>query len=329
LKRAEKRDMARQLRIEFEGAFYHVTSRGNMRGRIFFHDKDRERFLAIMEKTKERYGYLLHAYALMDNHYHLLIETPKTNISQIMQNVNTSYTVYINKKNGRSGHLFQGRFKGIIVDKNEYLLTLSRYIHLNPVRAGIVAKPEESRWTSYKTYVAETEGRGLVDKTDTLAILSEKKKKAIEKYRAFVEAGIEGVASPFKEAEAGLILGKGSFKEKIKEILESLKRDEELPQIKKLVRNNSLDSVVRVCGEYFKLGKDELIRRRRGLAARQATIYLSKVLSGGTNKTVGEYFCIKGVAVSKAIRATEEKISSDKVLRKQIGELKEKILSVK
>src|SRR6266496_4926400 len=140
--------------------------------------------------------------------YHLLIETPKTNISQIMQNVNTSYTVYINKKNGRSGHLFQGRFKGIIVDKNEYLLTLSRYIHLNPVRAGIVAKPEESRWTSYKTYVAETEGRGLVDKTDTLAILSEKKKKAIEKYRAFVEAGIEGVASPFKEAEAGLILGK-------------------------------------------------------------------------------------------------------------------------
>ena len=109
--------MARQLRIEFEGAFYHVTSRGNLRERIFFEDKDRGRFLEILGRTKERYGYLLHAYALMDNHYHLLIETPKANISQIMQNINTSYTVYINRRHQRSGHLMQGRFKGIIVDK--------------------------------------------------------------------------------------------------------------------------------------------------------------------------------------------------------------------
>lgn len=135
--------MARQLRIEFNGAFYHITSRGNLRERIFFDDGDRRTFLEILKRTKERYGYLLHTYVLMDNHYHLLIETPKANLSQIMQNINTSYTVYINKRYQRSGHLFQGRFKGTIVDKDAYLVTLSRYIHLNPVRAKLVVRPED------------------------------------------------------------------------------------------------------------------------------------------------------------------------------------------
>src|SRR3990170_8349518 len=164
--------MARPLRIEFEGAFYHITSRGNLRDRIFFDDKDRETFLEILRRTKERYGYLLHAYALMGNHYHLLIETPKANISQIMQNINTSYTVYVNRKYQRSGHLFQGRFKGIIVDKDEYLIALSRYIHLNPVRAKIVQKLEDYKWTSYKAFIGIGKN-ALVDTTDTLSYFSE------------------------------------------------------------------------------------------------------------------------------------------------------------
>lgn len=189
--------VARQLRIEYEGAFYHVTSRGNRREKIYDSDKDKEQVLEIMERTKERYGYHLHAYALMDNHYHLLIETPKANLSQIMQNINTSYTVYANKKHKKNGHLFQGRFKGIIVDKDEYLITLSRYIHLNPVRAGIVQKPEESKWTSYPSYIGKA--NGLVDTDDTLTRFSDTKRKAVKKYREFVEAGIGGVENPFKE----------------------------------------------------------------------------------------------------------------------------------
>jgi len=133
--------MARQLRVEFENAFYHVTSRGNQRDKIFYDAADRERFLEILSRTKERYGFLLHGYVLMDNHYHLLMETPKANLSQIMQNINTSYTVYVNRKYQRSGHLLQGRFKGIIVDKDRYLIALSRYIHLN--------LGQESDWPSY------------------------------------------------------------------------------------------------------------------------------------------------------------------------------------
>jgi REP element-mobilizing transposase RayT len=114
--------MARQLRIEFEGAFYHVTSRGNMRGQIFWDNRDRSKFQEILKRTKDRYGYLLHAYVFMDNHYHLLMETPHANIKQVMQNINTSYTVYINKRHRRFGHLFQGRYKSFIVDKESYLL---------------------------------------------------------------------------------------------------------------------------------------------------------------------------------------------------------------
>lgn len=129
------------ITIGIEGAFYHITSMDNQGDRIFFDDKDREKFLEILRRTKERYSSLLHAYALMENHYHLFLETPKANISQIMQNINISYTVYINKRHKRFGHFFQGRFKGIIVDKETYLIVLSRYIHLNLVRASMVENP--------------------------------------------------------------------------------------------------------------------------------------------------------------------------------------------
>ena len=109
--------MARQLRIEYEGAFYHITSRGNQREQIFWDNKDREKFKSILIRTKERYSYLLHSYVLMSNHYHLLIETPYANIKQVMQNINTSYTVYVNKRHKRTGHLLQGRYKAFIIDK--------------------------------------------------------------------------------------------------------------------------------------------------------------------------------------------------------------------
>ena len=226
--------MARQLRIEFNGAFYHITSRGNLKEKVFFEDKDREVFLEILKKTKERYGFILHAYALMDNHYHLLMETPRGNISQIMQNINTSYTVYINRKYKRSGHLFQGRFKGIIVDKNEYLITLSRYIHLNPVRAQLVKKPVEYRWTSYMAYTERLPMSFLIDTSDTLCCFSNQLGKAKEAYMDFVEAAIGVEENPFEDVEEGLILGTKRFKEKIKKVIDNKELDEEIPQIKKL-----------------------------------------------------------------------------------------------
>lgn len=321
--------MARQLRIEFEGAFYHITSRGNLRDRIFFDDKDKEMFLEVLKKTKERYGYLLHTYALMDNHYHLLIETPKANISQIMQNLNTSYTVYINRKYQRSGHLFQGRFKGIIVDKNEYLVALSRYIHLNPVRARIVQRPEDYRWTSYRAYTNEMVKSFFVDTTDTLSCFSEIKSKAVKAYKAYIEAGIGSEENPFEYIEAGIILGSKRFKAKIKKFLEKTKAHEELPQIKRLRERVPIDRVIKTCCSFYDKKEGELLKRGKDKQERQIAIYLSKILSGKKNVEVGSFFGIKGPAVRGAIKAIEERLDKEKKVEKEIANLKEILINEK
>ena len=130
--------LARPLRIQYPGAFYHVTSRGNERKAIFKNKRDREKFLSYLESASERYDAVIHTYCLMDNHYHLILETPRSNLSQILHHINGAYTTYFNVKRGRSGHLFQGRYKAILVEKDAYCQELSRYIHLNPVRACVV-----------------------------------------------------------------------------------------------------------------------------------------------------------------------------------------------
>jgi REP element-mobilizing transposase RayT len=137
--------MARPLRIEYAGAFYHITSRGNERKEIFKDEQDFVKFLTYLESSVQRYKAVIHVYCLMSNHYHLLLETPLGNLSQIMRHINGAYTTHFNAKRQRAGHLFQGRYKAILVEADEYAGELSRYIHLNPVRAGVVRRPEEYR----------------------------------------------------------------------------------------------------------------------------------------------------------------------------------------
>lgn len=137
--------MARPLRIEFNGALYHVTSRGDRHEAIHEDDKDRERFLEVLAEVVERFNWVCHAYCLMSNHYHLVVETPDANLSKGMRQLNGVYTQASNRRHHRSGHLFQGRFKGILVDKDSYLLELTRYVVLNPVRARMVKAPGKTR----------------------------------------------------------------------------------------------------------------------------------------------------------------------------------------
>jgi len=147
--------MARPLRLEFEGAVYNITARGNERKPIFIDDEDRIRFLNILKELTENRQIILYCYCLMTNHYHLLLETPYSNLIRTMHTIQTRYTMYFNFKHKRVGHLFQGRYKSLIVDKENYLLELSRYIHLNPVRAGIVKRAEDYRWSSCRDYLQE------------------------------------------------------------------------------------------------------------------------------------------------------------------------------
>jgi REP element-mobilizing transposase RayT len=317
--------MARQLRVEFENAFYHVTSRGNQRDKIFYDAADRERFLEILSRTKERYGFLLHAYALMDNHYHLLMETPKANLSQIMQNINTSYTVYVNRKYQRSGHLLQGRFKGIIVDKDRYLIALSRYIHLNPVRAKLVKRPADYPWTSYKAFLDQKAEDSLVDTGDTLSYFSKHRKRAVRAYREFVEAAEGKEENPFAAMEAGLLLGKGPFKAKVLRRIEKMKVDEEIPQARRLRKRVSVDAVIKACQLFYGRNRKALVERVRGNEGRQVAIYLAKILSGEKGKEIGRHFGIKGPAVSDAIKRIEGRLEKESQLRERMEFLRGRI----
>jgi len=199
--------MARPLRIEYDGAFYHVTARGNERKRIFFSQADYKKFKDYLGDAQNQYGYLLHCYMLMTNHYHLIIETPKGNLSKVMHYINGSYTNHVNRRRGRSGHLFQGRYKAILIDKDNYLLELSRYVHLNPVRAKMVARPEDYPHSSYRLYIFKQDD-GLIHRDLILSMISKDRRYAFQRYRDFVESGIdESLEDPLKKIYGGAILG--------------------------------------------------------------------------------------------------------------------------
>jgi REP element-mobilizing transposase RayT len=211
--------MAGPLRIEYERAFYHVTSRGNEPRKIFCARSDYERFKSYPLDPQDKYGYLLHCYILMANHYHFLIETPKGNLQKVMHHINGSYTGYINRRRNRSGHLFQRRYKAILIDRDNYLLELSCYIHLNSVRAGIVEKPEAYPY-SYKSFIARNR-EDIVFRDLILRITSKGGRDGRRSYKLLVERGIrEAAQNPLEEVYGGSILGGKTF---IKEALGRLK----------------------------------------------------------------------------------------------------------
>ena len=296
-----------------------------MRQRIFFDDRDREKFLEILKRTKKRYRFRLHAYVLMDNHYHLILETPEANLSQTMQNINTSYTVYVNRRRGRSGHLFQGRFKCIIVDKDAYLVTLSRYIHLNPVRAAIVERPEDYRWSSYRYYRESARKESLVDLEDTLSIFSDKKEAAITVYGNFVASGVGNNENPFEDVEGGILLGRSSFKEDVKALLDLQKEDDDMPQLRQLRAKISVDRVMAACCSYYGIGREELLQKRNG--KRGVAIYLAKTFSGRKNTDIGRYFGIKGPAVSNMMAMIERRMEREETLNQEVAQLRARVIN--
>ena len=206
--------MARQSRIEYPGAFYHVIVRGNQQQDIFLDEDDRAQYLKRLALYKKKHRFYLYAYTLMTNHIHLLLETGDVPISKIMQVLNFTYTQYFNRKYNKKGHLFQGRYKSFLCDRDSYLLALVRYIHLNPVRAGMVKKPEDYEWSSHRQYLMGTEG--IIDSQEVLMQFSQKRSMSIELYEKFVAEGLsQGKEDSFYEAVDQQILGDDDFVENV------------------------------------------------------------------------------------------------------------------
>jgi putative transposase len=202
--------MSRPLRLEFVGALYHVTARGDRRAAIFLDDTDRRKWLRILSLVCIRFNVLVHAYCQMDNHYHVMMETSEGNLSQVMRQLNAFYSQYFNHRHKFVGHVLQGRYKAILVQKENYLLELSRYIVLNPVRAGKVAHPKEWRWSSYNSIFSAEKPPVWLDTDWLLSQFGDERGAAVEAYREFVQHGL-GRESPLIETRHQIVLGDDVF----------------------------------------------------------------------------------------------------------------------
>ncbi|GBD97993.1 MAG TPA: addiction module toxin RelE [Nitrospirae bacterium] len=234
--------MARPLRIEYEGAVYHITSRGNAGEGIFRDEEDRKNMLATIKKVRDRYKWLCHAYCLMDNHYHLIIETPEGNLSEGMRQLNGVYTQMFNKKHKRAGHIFQGRYKAILIQKESHLLEVCRYVVLNPVRAGIVRKPDEWKWSSYRGTAGQRKPHPCLTADWVLGQFGKRKRQAQKKYKEFVRAGIGGERI-WKEVRGQSILGKEDFAESLIEYVKGYGDIKEIPRSQRYASRPGLDEL--------------------------------------------------------------------------------------
>ncbi len=282
--------MTRPLRIQYEEALYHITSRGNEQADIFLDDQDREYFLLLLAQVVERYDWLVYAFCLMANHYHLLVKTINANLSDGMRQLNGVYAQRFNRLNERVGHLFQGRFNSVIIEEESHLLTTARYIVLNPLRAGIVTHPEDWPWSSYRAMIGISQPPPFLHVDLVLGFFSGEKREAVRQFIVFVFEGM-GKEPPFSEARGGLILGKEQFAiEVMKRIEEEI--SDEITRREKFAARPTLESIF-------------------SSNTRDKGIYNAIYQYGYRLKEVGTYLGIHYSIVSRAgKREAERKINS-------------------
>jgi REP element-mobilizing transposase RayT len=234
--------MARPLRIEYRGAVYHVTSRGNEKRPIFRDEEDRRVFLDLLAKVNLRFNWLCHAYVLMNNHYHIVIETPEGNLSRGMRQLNGVYTQAFNRRHKRTGHIFQGRYKAILIQKESHLLEVCRYVVLNPVRAGAIKEPGKWKWSSYRATAGLVSLHPCLTTDWILGQFGIKTALARERYRQFVREGFK--EEPIWEKVKGQILfGEDDFAQRFIRHLRGHTDEKEIPRSQRYINRPILDAL--------------------------------------------------------------------------------------
>jgi REP element-mobilizing transposase RayT len=309
--------MARPYRLQGENCFYHIMSRGDDRKKIYTKPGDYGKFMDYVVKAKERYQFYLYAYCLMANHFHLLLETILPNISQIMHYVKGSYTTYYNIRHHRCGHLFQGRFKSIVVDKDSYFLEVSRYIHLNPVQAGVVQDPAAYGWSSYRGYLGKKDE--YIDRDQVQQYLG----MSHREYQQFVLDGLKKPNDPIDHVYAGFLLGSAGFiKDKLKD-LEIQMTSEEVVQKRALIAHHEkAEQIIRAVITHFHTTLRKLrMSKARPMREKQVLIYLLREYTGLTNQAIGDIVGMRYPAVSKAGLTIKRLLEEDKQLKRTINKI--------
>jgi len=312
--------MTRHLRIEYPGAFYHVYSRGNQKQPIYLSTDDRFYFLKILGEARERLAANFHVYCLMPNHYHLALETPLGNLVQIMHFINTSYSVYLNLKHDRCGHLFQGRFKAILVDAQSYARILTMYIHGNPVRKDLVARPEEFEWSSARAYYGLIRPPSWL-KTEMITSCFRGNLEILRaEHERYIYAGKDwSPGSEITRAQRVGILGSDEFIEEIRKSHRELilgRSDGEVPEITRLRDRPAISAI-----------QSDVVSRfgTTNTLAKKVTIFIAHKNTNYKLREIGDFFNIGPVAVAVAFRKMRCEIASSEPLCRAVAEIETRL----
>lgn len=276
--------MARPLRVQFPGAVYHVIARGNARQDIFFDDNDRKKFLDCLKDIIKTHNLVCYAYCLLDDHYHLLLETIDANLSEAMRDLNGIYSQKFNLRHNRVGHLFQGRYKAFLIEKDAYLLEVARYIVLNPVRAGIVKSPRYWRWSSYNATVGISKAPEWLNTNGLLGTFSNKKRKAQTEYKRFVSDGLEH--DPYKDLQNNFILGTPQF---VRWIWDKTNGSEDVKDYQREQRVVGRPTI------------EEIFRDVTNLKERDDAIVFAKIRCGYLNTEIARHLNLSNSTVGKIV----------------------------
>jgi hypothetical protein len=326
--------MSRPLRIEFPGAVYHVSAHGNRDQAIFSSENDRKIFLKNLAECSIKYGIHLYAYVLLDSTFRIVFETPAANLKGFMHSVLARYTIGYNRRNGVTGHLFEGRYQAVVMDKEEYLMPVSRFLHVCAVRQGLATAPEDWQWSSYANYIhTETAQTSIVKPAAILDMLNPNAAAAIREYRTYVEsADVFSLKDPLAGAVGNAVLGGDAFAHRVRTLVDEQYpgiEAEDIPALKKIGQwsRGEAEEALRVIAGHFGVTMEALQQKKRKYNwPRDVAVRVFFNNSLWTLGRIGDFFLISYSAVSKAVSRVNEKMEKSSYLAREIETL-EKIFS--
>ncbi len=315
--------MSRPLRLEYPGAWYHLMNRGRRDDQIFADNKDRAIFLTLLKEAAKLWHVHVSAFCLMDNHYHILAQTPQGNLARFMRHLNGVYTQSYNRLHGYDGQLFRGRYKSILVEEGSHLLEAIRYIHRNPVRAEIVATPDQYPWSSHHGYLAETKEWNWLHKSFPLSMLTSDTKKQQQAYRKFMaQEDSDELIQLLDRKKWPILIGGEEFISWIRSTFFQKKRNRQIPEYLQLAPEQT--QIIRQVYQTYKVTRKSLLIMRRGLSnePRDVAIYLCRILRNDTLREIGKVFGMTGYApAGLAVNRIRKKLSEEPILQDKIGHI--------
>lgn len=312
--------MTRPLRIDYPDSFYHVLSRGNERRPVFFEQGDYRRFLELIGRTSEKYHVQIHAYVLMQNHYHLLVKTRQANLSRAIQWLGVSYAGWINRKYKRSGHLFQGRFKSFLIEDEQYFITMCYYVHGNPVRAGLVKDAAAYEWSSAGGYAEEAQAAGWLTTDLLLGICSGDRTTFCREQEAYLDT----CATPLDNLRHGLYLGGEEFAHNcLGRAAEHPQGRKEMPQLRQLLKSRNKEDLIRTILKALNEADTEgiLAAKRRQRPARDVCIYVLTHMGVYSHSEIAEVFDVGYTAITGSIQRARRFLHASRQLKAVADEI--------